>query len=154
MAESETKIPEPVSADPSKSADKMDIDAPLKAEEKPALVQEPAAEKDGPTTEVSNTDDAPKQKSVSKRVQEAREHNNKRGDRHGHHDRRGRGGGFKYNNVSSDRAYKNNIKSDMTSQEESSDPVAILKQVAISPTCLCAWTILTNLQGRILLFRF
>ncbi len=145
MAGSGTKMPDPVSANSSTSADKMDIDTNLKAAEKPAVVQELAAVKNDPTTEVSNTDDAPKQKSVSKRVQEAREHNNKRGDHHDHHDRRGRGGGFKYNNVSSDRAYKNNIKSDLTSQEESSDPVAIRKQVAISPTCLCAWTILTNL---------
>ncbi len=145
MAGSGTKMPDFVSANSSTSADKMDIDANLKAAEKPAVVQELAADKNDPTTEVSNTDDAPKQKSVSKRVQEAREHNNKRGDHHDHHDRRGRGGGFKYNNVSSDRAYKNNIKSDLTSQEESSDPVAIRKQVAISPTCLCAWTILTNL---------
>jgi len=144
MADSETRNLKPVSANSLASADKMDIDTNVKAEEKPAVVQELAAQKNDSTTEVSNTDDAPKQKSVSKRVQEAREHNNKRGDHHDHHDRRGRGGGFRYNNVTSDRAYKNNIKSDLTSQEESSDPVAIRKQVAIHPTCLSAWTILTN----------
>lgn len=141
MADSETRTPEPVSAN---SADKMDIDTDLKAEEKPAAVQESTSEKNDSITKDSNTDDAPKQKSISKRVQEAREHNNKRGDRGDNQDRRGRSGGFKYNNVSSDRAYKNNIKSDMTSQEESNDPVAIRKQVAISPTCFCAWTMLTK----------
>lgn len=144
MADSETRISEPVPVNSLASSSRMDIDTNLDAGEKPAVVQELAAKKSGPTTEVPNIDDAPKQKSVSKRVQEAREHNSKRGDHRDHHDRRGRGGGFKYNNVSSDRAYKNNIKSDMTSQEESSDPVAIRKQVATSLLCFYAWTILTS----------
>lgn len=144
MADSETEISEPVPATSMASADTMNIDANLDAGEKSAVVQELAADKSGPTTEVSNTDDAPKQKSVSKRVQEAREHNSKRGDHRDHNDRRGRGGGFRYNNVTSDRAYKNNIKSDMTSQDESSDPVAIRKQVAIPLTCLYPWATLTS----------
>lgn len=156
MADSESKVPESVSANSLTSADKMDINTTSKAEEKPAVVQDPAAEKSDSITKDSNTDDAPKQKSVSKRVQEAREHNNNRGgnrDHRDHHDRRGRGRGFKYNNVSSDRAYKSNIKSDMTSQDESSDPVAIRKQVAIFLPCFSAQTTLTDLEGRILLLR-
>ncbi len=61
---------------------------------------------------------------TSKRVKEAQRYNNR--------DRGGRGQGRGRND---DRGYrdrpnrKNNIKSDLTSQQESSDPVAIRKQV-------------------------
>ena len=69
----------------------------------------------------------------SKRVQEARAYNNRDRD----HDRgrgraRGRGGRSRGNNYNRGPSYKHNIKSDMTSQEESSDPVQIRKQVQLA----------------------
>ena len=69
----------------------------------------------------------------SKRVQEAQAYNNRDRD----HDRgrgraRGRGGRSRGNNFNRGPSYKHNIKSDMTSQEESSDPVEIRKQVQLA----------------------
>ena len=70
--------------------------------------------------EPSVTDDT-KPKTPSKNVQEGRAWNNRDRGRGG----RGRGGYGDYPKSS----FKHNIKSDLTTQEESSDPVAIRKQV-------------------------
>ena len=67
----------------------------------------------------------------SKRVQEGRAWHNRDRD----HDRgrgRSRGGRSRGNNNNRGHKYRHNIKSDMTSQEESSDPVEIRKQVRLA----------------------
>ena len=71
----------------------------------------------------TSTDEQPRQDQPSKRVQEGQRYNNRpRGDR-------------KYNKPSFRRFDPKNIKSDLTSLQESSDPVAIRKQVGTSLQC-------------------
>ena len=75
--------------------------------------------------EVTNAQPVPadEKKIPSKRVQEARDYNNRERDRD-----HGRDGKYKKN-------HRQNIKSDLTSQKESDDPVAIRKQVKQSRKC-------------------
>ena len=74
--------------------------------------------------------------------------------RRGRSDRGGRGGRGNFRGGRggpNTRSHRDNIKSDLTSQEESSDPVAIRKQVWWSfPLCTL---LLIQSQGRILLLR-
>ena len=79
---------------------------------------------DGDDNRKTATDEQPEQDQPSKRVQEGQRYNNRpRGDR-------------KYHNPSLRKYDPKNIKSDFTSLQESSDPVAIRKQVGASPQCV------------------
>lgn len=72
----------------------------------------------------TSTDEQPRQDQPSKRVQEGQRYNNRpRGDR-------------KYNKPPLRKFDPKNIKSDLTSLQESSDPVAIRKQVGASLQCV------------------
>lgn len=85
-----------------------------------AVKNEHKLEEKSSEPKASTTNDDAESKAPSQRVQEGRSYNSRHTDR----GRGGRGGS------QNDRdRYKHNIKSDLTSQEESSDPVAIRKQV-------------------------
>lgn len=60
-----------------------------------------------------------------------RRHDNDRSERRGHRPNRGRGRGGNDRNGYGNRSYRDNIKSVFTDQQESSDPVAIRKQVLL-----------------------
>ena len=63
--------------------------------------------------------------------------------------------GQAWNNRNRERVdYKKNIKSDVTTQDESSDPVAIRKQVDSPSHCRSLIPTNRTIPGRILLFRF
>lgn len=149
MAEAETKQPEKYTSGEETSVE--NITAPTETVANKATLEQQAVEEkkasDDKTEEKpggSNPEDAPSTKptdvsahTASKNVQEGRAWNNR--DRDRGHGGRGRGGrdrrGGRDNNDSRD-SYKRNIKSDLTTQEESSDPVAIRKQVQCTPTRL------------------
>ena len=114
MTEVDNKIPEKMDASSTATAGIQDIDAESKPEKKPT--EQNAAFEINDSAKDSNTEKEAEHKSVSKRVQEAREYNI-------------RGRGRKYNDRGPPKDFKKNIKSDLTSQEESSDPVEIRKQV-------------------------
>ncbi|KAG7006802.1 adenylyl cyclase-associated protein [Physcia stellaris] len=84
----------------------------------PATTQNKLEEKSSEPKAPSTNGDA-ESETPSKRVQEARSYNSRYKDR----GRGGRGGS---------QSYRRNIKSDLTSQEESSDPVEIRKQVQLT----------------------
>ena len=78
---------------------------------------------DGDDNCKASNDEEPRQDQPSKRVQEGQRYNNRpRGDRNNHR-------------PYPKRFDKKNIKSDLTSLQESSDPVAIRKQVGASLQC-------------------
>ena len=109
---------------------------PQPAEEKKDPEEKDSDEKAEETSKENKPDEAPSAKpndvsahAASKNVQEGRAWNNRDQDR----GPRGRGWGGR-NGRGGRGDYKGNIKSDLTSQEESSDPVAIRKQVQCTPT--------------------
>ena len=78
---------------------------------------------DGDDNPEATNDEGPRRDQPSKRVQEGQRYNNRPR------------GGRDNNRPHPKRFDKKNIKSDLTSLQESSDPVAIRKQVGPSPQC-------------------
>lgn len=99
-----------------------------------AELQGEAASTDEPketngATEVEKPAEEP---ATDKKAEEnQRESETPREHRHGRSDRGGRGRGRGGQNYNAPRNYRDNIKSDLTTQEESSDPAAIRKQVRV-----------------------
>ena len=131
MAEMATELGETKALDSELAKEKMSGSSETAAEqttsEQKAIVKEDSAQQlDQQAVENSTKPDPlaiddTKPKTPSKNVQEGRAWNNRDRGRGG----RGRGGYGDYPKSS----FKHNIKSDLTTQEESSDPVAIRKQV-------------------------
>ena len=121
MTEAEIEVSEKLDASSTAPEETSSLDIEPEHKDKPAE-QTPLTDKNDSATKDADTEVTPERKSISKRVQEAREYNNRsRGDR-----------GRKQNDRGPPRQdYRKNVKSDLTSQEESSDPVEIRKQVDI-----------------------
>lgn len=107
-AESKMKTEVPSADDVDKAIAEVEAKKEEK-EEKPEV----AVETDGHDTSAVKPEE---KREPSKRVQEAQRYNNRNRDHH-NHDKKPR------------KNHRENYKSDLTSQEESSDPVAIRKQV-------------------------
>lgn len=91
----------------------------IEEKDDPAATTEHKLEEKSSEPKASSTNGDAESEIPSKRVQEARSYNSRYSDR----GRGGRGGS---------QNYRRNIKSDLTSQEESSDPVEIRKQVQLT----------------------
>lgn len=92
--------------------------APAQEPQEPNGTTEAKAEEDAPQ---NSTETAPENKNESDSRRDGRNH--------GRSDLGGRGRGRHGQNGHGSRSYRDNIKSDVTTQEVSSDPVAIRKQV-------------------------
>ena len=121
MTEAEIEVSEKLDASSTAPEETSSVNIESETKDKPTK-QTPLTDKDDSTTKDADTEATPERKSISKRVQEAREYNNRsRGDR-----------GRKQNDRGPPKQdWRKNVKSDLTSQEESSDPVEIRKQVLI-----------------------
>ena len=140
MTDVESKVPEKVdlgskivSLDQVIAGEGLDGNAESKISEQPTETS--PLEKSETTAKDLAKEEPTERKSISKRVQEGQEYNNRDRKRHDN-------GGKLNDRKNNDRGprkefkdYKQNIKSDMTSKEESSDPVEIRKQV---PYLLCS----------------
>lgn len=91
----------------------------IEEQDDPAATTQNKLEEKSSELKAPSTNGDAESETPSKRVQEARSYNSRYNDR----GRGGRGGSQKY---------RRNIKSDLTSQEESSDPVEIRKQVQLT----------------------
>ena len=119
MTEAETEASEKLDASSPAREETSGLKFEPENKRKPAE-QASITDKNNSATKDADTEATPERKSISKRVQEAREYNNRsRGNR-----------GHKQNDRGPPKQdWRKNVKSDLTSQEESSDPVEIRKQV-------------------------
>lgn len=130
MAEVASKAPEKLdldakiaAVDAKIAAEGLDGNTESKAKEE-TTEQKPDTKTVDSTTKESDKEETTERKSISKRVQEGQAYNNR--DRKRHDD------GGKHNDRYPSKEftnYRKNVKSDLTSQQESSDPVEIRKQV-------------------------
>lgn len=138
MTETEIKTPEKLDTSPAAKIESNDTSEDAKQQLKPAE-QEPANKNQDDTKTESATAKETETKTPSEKVQQAIKYNNR--DRNRNNDR-----------PYQKRDYRKNVKSDLTSQAESSDPVQIRKQVQFSPQSKVS-SFLTFDLGRILLLR-
>ena len=145
MTETTSESPEKLEAASAVSAGSKGISSDVKPQSMPAE-QEPTIENLVDAKKISDAAEESEAKAPSQRVQEAREYNNR--DRNRRNDRPSQKNHTPYLR----KDFRKNVKSDLTSQAESSDPVEIRKQVKPTSNRI-SLSLLTCGLGRILLFR-
>ena len=124
MTETESESPVKLEAALAAPAESKEISSDVKPQSIP-VEQEPAVKSPVDAKKDSGTAEEAEAKAPSQRVQEAREYNNR--DRNRRFDRP-----YQKNHTPYPKKdFRKNVKSDLTSQAESSDPVEIRKQVGL-----------------------